>query len=195
MSWVGYLFAIIGFVATVYKSTQAWFSLKSFDWSEFDKISKKLIKKISRDNFYPDVIVTVGRGGAIVGAIISGNLPLPSSSSDKKNRNIPIIGTDRFYKWIDGHRVEIPNETIDFSPLENQTVLLVAADILSGGTMDFFFKSIKEAKPSTLKTACLVKGITTKFNPSYFGKEIPADFKMPWMYKGFGYSRDSRTDK
>jgi hypothetical protein len=43
-----------------------------------------------------------------------------------------------------------------------------------------------------IKTSCLVKGVTASFAPDYVGKVIPGDFKMPWMYKGYGYVRDSR---
>jgi hypoxanthine-guanine phosphoribosyltransferase len=73
-----------------------------------------------------------------------------------------------------------------------EAVLLVAADVLSGGTMKFFVKQIEAVQPAALKTGCLVKGITATLCPDYIGREIPADFVMPWMYKGYGYVRDSR---
>ncbi len=192
LNWAGYIFAVIGLLATVYKSVTAWLSLKTFNWKEFDRIAKRVIAKIAADKFYPDVIVTIGRGGAILGAVLSGNLPDVGHPLKTKKRNIPILGTDRLYKWEDGNRIEIPNEMVSFFPLRGKKVLIVAADVLSGGTMEFFAEQISVIQPAVLRTACLVKGITSTFVPNYYGKEIPADFKMPWMYKGFGYSRDSR---
>lgn len=193
LTWVGYLFALIGFAATVYKSIQAWLSIRSFNWKDVDKHTKSIIKKIRADSFYPDVIIMIGRGGSILGSILSGNLHDPKQCPDSAKRNIPILGADRLYDWQDGQRIEVENTMIDFSPLAGKTVLLVAADVLSGGTMKLFVKQISAVEPKSLKTACLVKGMTATFQPDYVGKEIPADFVMPWMYKGYGYVRDSRT--
>jgi len=81
---------------------------------------------------------------------------------------------------------------VDFSPLHGKSVLVVAGDVLTGGTMKCFLNQIREADPKNVKTACLVKGITATFAPDYVGREIPGDFRMPWMFKGHGYVRDSR---
>jgi hypoxanthine phosphoribosyltransferase len=189
IEWAGYIFAGLGFLATLYKTINIWLSYKNFSWNDVDKYSKTIIKKISNDAFIPDVIVGIGRGGSILASILSGNIIIPSQ---KKERNIPILGVDRIYKWQNGARVEVENKMIDFSPLSGKKVLLVAGDILTGGTMKFYVRQLEHSKVMELKTACLVKGITTTFQPDYFGKEIPADFNMPWMYKGYGYTHDSR---
>jgi len=192
LTWIGYVFAVIGFAATVYKSAQAWLSTRTFDWKDVDKTAKRIIKRIRADGFYPDVIVSIGRGGSILGSILSGNLHDAKQCPASEVRNIPILGVDRIYDWHNGQRNEIENKMVDFSPLAGKAVLLVAADVLSGGTMKFFVKQIEAVQPAKLKTACLVKGITAPFRPDYVGREIPADFVMPWMYKGYGYVRDSR---
>ncbi len=189
LEWAGYVLAVIGFGATIYKTVEVWLNLKSFSWGDVDKYSKVLIKKISKDYFVPDIIVGIGRGGAIIGSILSGNITVPSN---QKGKNIPVLGVDRLYEWQHGARVEIKNEMVDFSPLEGKKVLLVAGDIMTGGTIKFYAHQLEQAKVAELKTGCLVKGVTATFQPDYFGKEIPADFNMPWMYKGYGYSRDSR---
>ena len=191
ITWIGYMFAFIGFFSTIYKSLQTYLSLHSFTWRDFDKYSKLLIKKIHNDRFYPDIIVTIGRGGSILGSVISGNLCKDESLTERIN-NIPVLGCDRVYEWNEGKRSEIPNRAVDFSSLKNKKVLLVAGDILTGGTMMCFYNQLCEVLPQTIKTACLIKGITTTFLPDYYGKEIPGDFKMPWMYKECAYTRDSR---
>jgi len=188
IEWAGYLLAFIGFLATVYKTNQVLLSLKTFSWGDVDKNSKVIIKKIACDNYMPDVIVGIGRGGSILGAIISGNLPIPN----RKARNIPILGVDRLYEWQNGARIETENKMIDFSPLEGQKILLVAGDVLTGGTMKFYVNQLEQANVAKIKSACLVKGVITTFQPDYFGKEIPGEFNMPWMYKGYKYVKDSR---
>ena len=190
MTWLGYLFALIGFVATIYKSIQVWLSLKVLSWKDVDKCCETVVKQIRNDGFKPDVIVSIGRGGAIFGAILSGNT---SSHKDKhKKSNIPILGVDRIYEWENNCRREVPNTMVSFDPLAGKKVLLVAGDILSGGTMKFHFKQLEKVGVEKMRTACIVKGSSSTLHPDYFGKEILADFRMPWMYKGYGYVRDSR---
>lgn len=188
LDWVSYFLSGIACLAGLYKAINVWLNLKNFSWSDVDKYAKIVIKKISCDYFVPDVIVGIGRGGSIFGSILSGNINTPCH----KERNIPILGVDRLYEWDHGERVEIENKMVDFAPLGGKKVLLVAGDVLTGGTMKFYVHQLEQINPSELKTACLVKGVAATFQPDYFGKEIPADFNMPWMYKGYGYSRDSR---
>ena len=190
VTWLGYLFALIGFAATIYKSVEVWLNLKVLSWNDVDKYSRKVINEVRASGFKPDVIVTIGRGGAVFGAVLSGNT---SAHKEKhKQCNIPLLGADRMYKWEDNCRWEIPNDMISFAALAGKKVLLVAGDVLSGGTMKFHFNQLKEAGIEDIQTACLVKGVSSTLHPDYFGKEILADFRMPWMYKGYGYVRDSR---
>jgi len=186
----GYVLAFIGFLATLYKTVEVWLNLRSFSWAEVDKLTKKLILQIGNDMFVPDVIVGIGRGGSILGALLSGNLRVPN-----KKRNIPLLGVDRMYEWHDGERVEVENKMIDFAPLRGKKVLLVAGDVLTGGTMKFFLHQIEQVDPDEVRTACLVKGVTSAYRPDYFAKEITGDFRMPWMYRGYGYVRDSRKPR
>lgn len=186
---LGYIFAVIGLGASIYGANKAWRSTSRLSWDDMENQTKKLMKRIAKDNYQPDIVVTIGRGGAVVGAIISGNLPAPYG---KKTRNISLLGVDRLYRWEDGNRIEVENKLVDFRPLKDLKVLLVAGDVLTGGTMRFFSSQIEAVGVSELRTACLLKGLTGTFNPDYFGKEIPADFETPWMYRGYNYARDSR---
>jgi len=194
LGWIGYVFAIVGFCGTVWKTVQVWTSLKSFSWRDVDKCSKNIIKRIQHDGFHPDFIVAIGRGGAILGSVISGNLH-DEGSANGSDKNIPILGCDRHYKWQSGERTEVRDGMIDFTRLNGKKVLLVAGDVLTGGTMKCFLSQIRESEPTLIKSACLAKGLTATFSPDYVGKEIPGDFRMPWMYKGYGYVRDSRRPK
>ncbi len=190
MTWLGYAFAAVGFLATIYKTVQVWLNLNVLSWKDVDRLSKRVIKRIACSGFHPDVIVTIGRGGAVFGSILSGNLP--EGRGRPKKSNVPILGVDRMYVWEDGQRSEVPNDLIDLRPLTGKRVLLVAGDVLSGGTMKFHLEALRQVGAGDVRTACLVKGAATTLHPDYFGKEIPSDFRMPWMYKGYGYVRDSR---
>jgi hypoxanthine phosphoribosyltransferase len=190
LTWLGYAFAVVGFLATVYKSVQAWVNLNVLSWRDVDKLSKRVIRNIDDSGFCPDIIVTIGRGGAVFGSVLSGNLS--GNGCRSKKSNVPILGVDRMYTWENGQRIEVPNELVDFDPLTDKRVLLVAGDVLSGGTMRFHLDQLKKVGVAEVRTACLVKGAAATLQPNFVGKKIPADFRMPWMYKGYGYVRDSR---
>ena len=189
LGWLGYAFAGIGFLATVWKAIESWRSVRRFSWSEFDKLARRMIKVIRADGYHPDVIVTIGRGGAILGSVLSGNLHI---STKMDRQNIPIVGYDRLYEWDAGKRSEIPNHMVAPAPLEGQNVLLVAGDVLTGGTMASFLSQLQKVNPKSVKTACLAQGVTSALKSDYVGKLITGSFEMPWMYRGFGYVRDSR---
>ncbi len=101
---IGYLFAAIGLGVTVYQTFDVWLNFRTFSWREVDKYSKKLIEKIEKDEYIPDVIVCIGRGGSIIGSILSGNIHIDKVQQD---RNIPILGADLMYEWRNRQRVEV----------------------------------------------------------------------------------------
>ena len=189
LTWVGYAFAGIGFLATVWKAIESWRSVRRFSWSEFDRLARRMVKLIRADRYHPEVIVTIGRGGAILGSVLSGNLHI---STKMDRRNIPIVGYDRLYQWDAGQRSEIPNRMVELAPLKGKDVLLVAGDVLTGRTMASFLEQLQKVHPRSIKTACLAQGVTSALNADYVGKRITGSFEMPWMYRGFGYVRDSR---
>jgi hypothetical protein len=99
LGWLGYAFAIIGFIGTVWKTINIWMSQKTFSWKDFDRQVKSIIRQMRKDGFYLDIIVSIGRGGAIVGATISGNLHHRKRKAPKDSENITILGCDRIYEW------------------------------------------------------------------------------------------------
>lgn len=177
----------IGLIAGIVKAIEAWTLLKTMTWDEVDKLTKSIIKQIKREKYVPDVIVGIGRGGAIFSALLSGNI-----YQEEKKANIIILGVDRFYDWSTGTRVEIDNNLVDFSPLDSMNVLLVASDVSTGETMITFSEKLKAAKVKNIKTACLIQTVVSTVRIDFVGKRVNTDFKMPWMYKGYGYSKDSR---
>lgn len=192
IDWIGYILTGIGLIAAFAKSIEIWSRLKTFTWNDIDKCSKSIIKMIEKDNYFPDIIVGIGRGGSIIGSILSGNLPVKDPT---KYRNTLFLGIDRMYDWKSGKRIEINNEVIDFSPLRGKKILLVACDVVTGNTMDFYKVRLESVGASEVKTCCLIRSVQAITKIDYIGRNITTVFSMPWMYKGFNYSRDSRVPK
>ena len=187
LEYISYFFAVIGFIGTVYKTVSIWKSMKYISWNAVKKYIRKILKLIENDGFAPEIIVTVGRSGAIVGSMISGNL-----SKANESANIPILGCDRYFAWVNNVRVNIENNLIDFKLLSDKRVLLVVGDVSSGGTLAYFSEMILSNKPKELRTAALVKSKITTAKPDYCGKTLPGDFIMPWVIDRKNYARDGR---
>ena len=47
LEWTGYILAVIGFGATIYKTVEVWLNLKNFSWRDVDKYLKIRGCKIS----------------------------------------------------------------------------------------------------------------------------------------------------
>lgn len=194
-TWLSIPFAVIGLIGAVYKSIAVWASLKVLHWHDVERYSRKLIRKMRKSHLVPDIIVGIGRGGAILGALLSGNLLGKRGrrqQGDKAVANIPLVVLDRRYEWRDGQRIELSDPTVDLLRLADKAILLVAGDVSTGETMEMYKNQLIQAGAKEVHTACLVKGMATTLQPEYYGKALPADFRMPWMYKGYGYVRDSR---
>lgn len=182
-----YVLLGVGLAVTLYKTYNTIINFKSFSWRDVDAMSKRIINIMSNDMYIPDVIVGIGRGGAIVGALLSGNMAIPN-----KKQNIPLLGVDRIYEWRNGRRIELHNPMVELGALAGKRVLLVAADVSSGDTMKMYLQTLREQGVSEIKTAALLKNVAATFKPDYYAREIAGTFRMPWMYRGYGYVLDSR---
>lgn len=188
LKYIGYVFAIVGFVGTIHKTYTNWRDLKVVSWKDVKKYTNILLKKMYVDGFVPDYIVGIGRSGAIIGALISGNIQI-----ENKKANIPIIACDRFFEWTENGREEIDDNIIDFFPLKDKKILLVCGDVSTGGTIKHFRKKLFEIQPQELKTAVMIKVKTATFHPNYYAKELLGDFGFPWVIKKRNYKRDGRS--
>ena len=141
-------------------------------------------RKIKECGWEPDIVIGLGVGGSVVGAMLAGCL------GRKK-----FIAIDRRYKWEKGLRktfVDIPSDLkLEPSP---QKVLLVTGEIYSGETIkkaiDYIESKIKSN--SRLKTAAMYVSENSDYFPDFYAYLIEKRVKPPWRLKG--YPRDSKID-
>lgn len=81
-----------------------------------------------RDSFLPTLIVGIGRGGTIMGAMISGCLG-----------HRPLVVIDRKYVWVEGRRNDDLLLRLQFPPELLEKVLLVASETHTGNTMRLYY--------------------------------------------------------
>lgn len=133
--------------------------------------AKRLARQMGTDGFKPTLIVFIGRGGAIFGALISYNL-----------KNTPIFCVDRKYDWNGRERkvkTVFPMEQIPMEHLER--VLLVAGEAHGGGTMRYYCDEITRLNPKAeLKTCVFFRQDSCQMRIDYVGRRGRDYILMPW---------------
>lgn len=126
-------------------------------WEQINKLCSSIIKKIDKDNFIPNCIVGISRGGLIPARILADYYDI----------------TDKFYVIEASSyfginiRIKVPViKKFDYNLLKGQDVLLVDDIWDSGSTMKAI---IKKSKMFNIKTSTLFWKETANEQPDYFG--------------------------
>ena len=129
----------------------------------------KIRDKLISDNYVPTLIVGIGRGGAISGALLSGSLG-----------HIPIFAIDRVYDWDTNGRHE---KLFDEIKLEKnmERVLLVAGELHTGGTAQALINYFSSIGANELRVFSFLKEKYPTLQPQYYCIESDnPDIKLPW---------------
>ena len=169
---IGLVLGIIGAISALWYFWDKLFPIRRLSWKFAEKTSKKIAEEMTADNFSPTLIVGIGRGGAVMGALISGVLG-----------HRPLVVIDRKYMWKEGDRVDDMIFPINIPQNLLERVLLVSGEVHSGNTMKIYHKHFKELGAKLIRRATLYyeKGATVKVE--YKGLEsTKKDILMPWMF-------------
>lgn len=140
-------------------------------WDTLEKEILKIKDKLISDQYIPTLIVGIGRGGAVVSALLSGCLG-----------SIPIIVIERIYNWdTEGRKDEMMLKDIDLSKY-NDKILLVAGELHTGNTAKMYKQYFKSIESKSVKMYAFFKEKFPAFQPEYFSIENDkADIQLPWM--------------
>lgn len=150
------------------KKTKDW----KMGWKEFEKLSRKLARKIKASPFKPDFIVCVSRGGLLLGRLLSEYLNLPlavvtaKSYSDRKRTKL---------------RINLAFSTL--TPVKGR--VLLADDIAdSGKTFETLYGMLaKNRRIKKLRTAALVEKRFSKFKPDFIAAKYDGWVVFPYERK------------
>lgn len=121
----------------------------------------ELSKKI-RDEFIPDCLIGMGRGGLMIVGFLSDFL---------NNSNVFIIGT-RLYKEVESPRKELEIvQDIDERFVKNKKILIVDDLVDTGVSMLGVIRHIENKGAAEIKTATLHYKPWSKIKPDYFIEE------------------------
>lgn len=165
-----YLFSILGGVVSVITIYRWLLPFKRIKWSTVEKGVKKLKEDLIHDNYMPSLIVGVGRGGSIIGALLSGCLG-----------HVPILVIDRVYEWEDNLRKDDIREKIRLSRNLDK-VLLVAGELHTGGTARTYIEYLQSIGAKEIRYLTFAKDPYPAFSPDYYFVESKKpDVRLPWM--------------
>ncbi len=157
---------------------------KRISWRKTKHCVKKLVNELIASNSVPfDVIVTIGRSGAIIGALISASLPPvscePFGKRNPKNGRMemqtPILGVERFYRHSADRKEPSDNGQIAFMKeyLTGKRILLVRGNVQTGETLAHFRDEIMAQTNdnyTAITAAIMVMGSTNTFPKHYVEK-------------------------
>ncbi len=151
-----YFFSVLGGVVSFWTIIKWLRPLKKISWRNVEKGIKQLKEDLIRSNYYPTLIVGIGRGGSIVGALLSGSLG-----------NVPIVVIDRVYDWTEQGRKEGFCENIRITK-NIQRVLLVSGELHSGNTAKKYIEYFRSMGADEIKMLTFRKSLILHLNLIFF---------------------------
>jgi probable phosphoglycerate mutase len=178
---VSLVFAAVGAVASVWFVCDKLCPVRKLSWRHAEKAAQMLAEMLGVDGYSPTVIVGIGRGGAIFGAMVSGCLG-----------HRPLLVIDRKYTWVDGRRMDGMVLRLRLPPELVQRVLLVAGEAHTGNTMRLYYDHFQKIGAGEVRRAALFYQTGCTEPIEYIGFAGAKDLRMPWMFTK-RYARESRA--
>ena len=180
---IGIIFSTIGAISSIWflydKLSKRW----KLSWRFVQKAVLRITDRMTGDDFSPSLIIGIGRGGAIMGAMISGALG-----------HRPLIVIDRKYDWKDGRRVDDLVQRLKIN-IGLDKVLLVAGEVHSGNTMRLYYNYFQELGAKEIRRATLYYEIGSTEPVEYIGLSSSRKMiRLPWMFTD-KYRRNSRSEE
>jgi hypoxanthine phosphoribosyltransferase len=144
------------------------------EWKEIHKAVNNIVTEIKREEFNPDYVIAIARGGVVPARLICDELMI---------KNFISIKADHWGITAnkDGKAVLSHGTNVD---LKGKRILLVDDITDTGESMQLCKDYLEDLKPSIVKTAALYHLTGSKFSPDYSGaEEIWTWMVWPWNYK------------
>ncbi len=149
----------------------------TLEWDDVRQGAEYINKQLRDTGYIPTHIIGIGRGGAILSALISGNLihaphPIPFTAIERKYSTNQV-----------GVRQVASLAGIDLGQCNLSRVLLVASDVVTGTTAGYFKQFLTDQNAVEVRFAVLVACPHSTVKPDYWYKEILTDkgLHFPWM--------------
>ena len=141
---------------------------RTSSWTKVKKLTMKLIEQIRNDGYEPDCIIGVGRGGAIVAGLISGNMG-----------GVALYVVDTILSKTKGvTSVDVRYDC--FPDLKDQRVLLVVGEVYSGKDLTQAMEFVRTKEVGSYKTLSMYYHPASVIRPDFIGIETSKPLSAPW---------------
>jgi hypothetical protein len=142
-------------------------------WNELHEDIRKIVKKIKKDDYRPDIVIALSRGGFVPARVICDLMiikDLVSIKVDHWGVTAAKDGKAHLRYPIDAN-------------MSGKNVLIVDDITDTGDSMVLAKEFVKRLDPKEIRTAAIFNIKTSKFIPDYYSKEINWVWVMwPWNY-------------
>lgn len=147
----------------------------NLSWQDVEQDVLDIITKMKKDNFEPDVIISIARSGLIPASMIAYALG---------NKELYVVKVDFSKTQKSGKDQDLhdkPTITQELTKdIHGLKVLVVDEMVVSGTTLKLMNLYMQIKNPAEVKYAVLYKQPWSEFTPDYFGREIKEWPLYPW---------------
>ena len=144
------------------------FRCELISWRRVYILARKLAYMINGDNFQPDVIVAIARGGYVPARILCDFLDVNILASIRIEHYLPGANKQKIAKLADPLVIDIKGKNV-----------LVVDDVNdTGETLEVAVHHLKEFSPQDVRVAVLNQKTISGFSPDYFAHKI---IKWRWL--------------
>lgn len=146
--------------------------LRKLNWRDIRRGVLVIISRLRHDNFIPDLVIGVGRSGAILGGLIAGNMG-----------NLPLAVVDRKLQWDERKRDILLSEFTELKVgPERQKLLFVIGEVYSAQSIVEVLKHLDPIlKDKQYRTATLVKLESAPVNIDYIAFKVSKKVEPAWV--------------
>lgn len=155
-------------------------------WESFDRIAKRIVREIRGDRFHPDVIISLGHFGLVLGGVCRSNFSSRHNHPAKEDGDFPVPLLFGFHKNFalnardeDNRLVLIPSLV---EMVRDSRVLLVAGDVSSGEGARRLRDWMLEAGAREVRLAALSMHPSANAPFDYIGEIAENPATRPWVY-------------
>jgi len=168
---IGLILGLIGAISAALYLWDRFFPIRRLSWKFAERAADKIKEQMTADAFSPTLIIGVGRGGAVMGALISACLGYR-----------PLIVIDRKYIWKNRDRCDDILFRMDIPRIYLEGVLIVSGEVHTGNTMRIYSEYLIKLGAKSIRKATLYYEKGATIGVDYTGHEgTRKNLVMPWM--------------
>lgn len=168
-----------------HKSDEPLASFKIVHWGDIDRLARILFNSIVKDEYKPDIILGISRGGWIPARLLSDMFEASYLLEGKKVTSILATMQIKFYTSIaETHTKPIVSQDVGVDIFEKK-ILLIDDLADSGESLQCALEYLNLKKPQEIRIGTLLAKPWSKIVPDYFAEEATEWVVFPHEFYEF----------